>query len=367
MTTSSRSPEPGSTAERPSSDAIPQREGPSRVEKHVPRAPRWLLFALPLAIVVMGLLTYLRSLVSMPGESFAGPLPAPTPEENDLAVQLRADVEMLAGEIGERNHAHPRELLRALEYIERRLGASGDRPQRESYDAAGQSFANAFVDRRGQRSPEQVVVVGAHYDSVLGSPGANDNGTGVAALLVLAALTRDLVPQRTLRFVAFANEEPPHYRTDAMGSLVHARRCKQRGEDVVGMLALETMGYYRDTDGTQHYPPPLGLLYPKTGNFIGFVANTDSRPLLHSVVAAFRDHTHFPSQGVALPPATLVAGLSDHWSFWQQGYPGLMVTDTAMFRYPHYHTAQDTPDQVDYERLARVVRGLLPVVKKLVE
>jgi Zn-dependent M28 family amino/carboxypeptidase len=202
---------------------------------------------------------------------------------------------------------------------------------------------------------------------VLGAPGANDNGTGVAAMLALARRFSGQKPRRTLRFVAFANEEPPHFQTAEMGSVVYAQRSRERSENVVAMLSLETLGYYDDAQGSQVYPPPIGLFYPSTGNFVGFVSNVSSRKLLRDVVGDFRSHTRFPSEGAALPAVIPGVGWSDHWAFWQAGYPALMVTDTAPFRYPHYHTGADTPDKIDYERLARVVAGLERSIRRLAE
>ena len=258
-----------------------------------------------------------------------------------------------------------RELGAAIAFVEERLQQAGYKPTRETFEVSGKAFANIVAERRGTRAHEPMVIVGAHYDSVLGSPGANDNGSGVAAVLALAEHFKGCELRHTLRFVAFTNEEPPHYRSAAMGSFVHARGCHQAGVSVRAMLSLETMGFFSDAPGSQSYPPPLGWLYPSRGNFIGFVASFGNRALLARVIGSFRRHTQFPSEGAALPAATPGVSWSDHWSFWQFDYPALMVTDTAPFRYPHYHTAGDTADKVDYEKLGRVVAGLARVVEEL--
>jgi hypothetical protein len=150
-----------------------------------------------------------------------------------------------------------------------------------------------------------------------------------------------------------------------MGSRLYARRCRERGENVAAMLSLETIGYYDDSPGSQQYPPPVGLFYPSEGNFIGVVGNVRSRGLVRRIVGAFRRHERFPCEGGALPAAVPGVGFSDHWSFWKEGYPAVMVTDTAMFRYPHYHSPHDTIDKIDFQRLARVVRGLDKVIDVL--
>ena len=207
--------------------------------------------------------------------------------------------------------------------------------------------------------------MGAHYDSVQGAPGGNDNSSGVAAALELARALRDAKPARTLRFVFFVNEEPPFFDGMDMGSRRYALRSKQRKECIVAMFSLKTMGWYSDSPDSQRYPFPLSLFYPSTGDFIAFVANLGSRALLHESLGAFRRHAKFPSEGVAAPEIIPGVGWSDHASFWEQGYPGVMVTDTAPFRYPYYHTGQDTPYKVNYERLARVVTGLEKMLREL--
>jgi hypothetical protein len=151
-----------------------------------------------------------------------------------------------------------------------------------------------------------------------------------------------------------------------MGSWVYARRCRERGENIVGMLSLETIGYYSDASGSQAYPiAPIGWLYPDTANFIAFVGNYRSRHLVRSSIRSFRDNAEFPSEGAALPGWIEGVGWSDHWAFWQEGYSALMVTDTALYRYPHYHRVSDTPDKLDYERMARVVEGVQAVIAHL--
>jgi Zn-dependent M28 family amino/carboxypeptidase len=223
--------------------------------------------------------------------------------------------------------------------------------------------------------------VGGHYDSVPDCPAANDNGTGVAAVLEIARLAASAGrpdpkpvgdgvgspftrrPERTLRLVAFVNEEPPFFHTELMGSLVYARRCRARGENVVGMISLETIGCYSDRPGSQAYPlpPPLDKLFPGIGNFIAFVSDLGALGYVRHWVGSFRRLAKFPSEGAAAPELITGVGWSDHWSFRQVGYPALMITDTAPFRYPHYHTRDDTVDKIDFERTARVVAGVARV------
>ncbi len=303
--------------------------------------------------------------VDMPGESHRGPLPPLNDEQIRVRDGLQKDLERLAGQIGERNTLHPVAYAEAARFVERRLAGAGYAVDRQSYEVKGRPIVNLVAEIKGGGRADEIVVIGAHYDSAPGTPGANDNGTGTVALLALADLLRPFAPDRTLRLVAFANEEPPHFQTEAMGSLVYAQECKLRGDRIVAMLALETMGYFDDTPGSQKYPAPFRWFYPDTGNFIAVIGNTDSMTLVKEVVGSFRRHAAFPSEGGAVPDRIEGAGWSDHWAFWQCGYPGVMVTDTAPFRYPHYHLATDTPDKIDYDRLARVVLGLRDVIEEL--
>ena len=281
-----------------------------------------------------------------------------------LRAELVADVQKLAGDIGERNMNRYPKLLEAADFIEASLMSAGLKPQRVSYELRGRACHNIEVEIQGG-SPD-VFVIGAHYDSVFGCPGANDNGSGVAALLALARRFAGKPAGKTLRFVAFVNEEPPYFQSEEMGSYVYAKHCQARGDRITAMISLETIGYFSDAPGSQKYPSPgLGLFYPTTGNFIGFAGNTSSRSLLRATVAAFRKAGRLPCQGAALPAAIPGIGWSDQWSFWQCGYPAIMVTDTAPFRYPHYHEPTDTPDKLDYDRFTLVVSGMEKTIAEL--
>jgi Zn-dependent M28 family amino/carboxypeptidase len=301
----------------------------------------------------------------MPGRSHRGPLSPLTAEEAALRDRLRRHVAVLAGEIGERSLWRPAALRSASQYLEAAFRQTDDRVACEAFSVGGQEVRNLLVERPGSARPDEIVVVGGHYDSVLGSPGADDNASGVAAVAEIARLLDGRAHCRTLRFAAFVNEEPPFFQTDGMGSLRHARRARGRGENVVAMLSLETIGYYTEQPGSQAYPFPLGLFYPSRGDFVGFVGDTGSRALVREAIASFRATTAFPSEGAAAPALLPGVGWSDHWAFRQAGYPAIMVTDTALYRYPAYHSAEDTPEKVDYDRLARVVAGLARVVSTL--
>lgn len=307
-------------------------------------------------------------MTAMPGESFRGPLPQLSVEEDLLAQRLREHVEKIARK--ERNTSLPGQLEDVARYIESTLAGLGYTVKQQMFSVDGNRVRNLEVSVRHPGAPQgkpRVVVVGAHYDSAPGTPGANDNATGSAAVIELARALQEMRPARDheVRLVLFVNEEPPYFKSIHMGSFVHARDLYARGENVKAMLSLETIGYYSDQKGSQRYPPPLDALYPDTGNFIAFVGDLGARELVRNTVASFRRHARFPSEGLAAPATIPGVDWSDHWSYRKHGYPALVVTDTAPYRYPHYHTAQDTPDKVDYERLARVVKGIEMVVRDL--
>jgi len=321
-----------------------------------------MVFWLTLAVAIAWLLWYM---VKVPGASYSGALKPLTGEEQVIAGNLRRHVAAIASR--EHNFLKVAELEAAARYIETALAGSGLTVATQHFLSGPAEVRNIEVEVKGGARASEIVIVGAHYDSVLGAPGANDNGSGVAAVIELARLFAAEKPARTLRLVAFVNEEPPFYHSDAMGSRHYARRSKERGENILAMLSLETIGYYSDLPGSQRYPFPLGLFYPSTGNFIAFVSNLTSRALLHETLASFRRHAGIPSEGVAAPAFIPGVDWSDHWSFWREGWPALMVTDTAPYRYFHYHTGEDTPDKVDCERLARVVTGLHGMLRELVQ
>lgn len=319
---------------------------------------------------------------SMPGHSYSGPLRDLSDNDRQLGERLKAHVETLADRIGERNIKHFDALTSSMEYIKKAFFAKGfEIPSgyptpsipdgfgftEQSYPLEGKMVKNIEIEFKGW-NPSEIIIVGAHYDSVPGSPGANDNASGVAALLELAGRWKDRrLPNRTIRFVAFVNEEPPYFQTEQMGSRVYAKRCRERGENITAMVSLETIGYYSDAENSQMYPFPFSLFYPTKGDFIGFVGNTSSRSLVRQSIGVFRNQEEFPSQGVAAPGFLTGVGWSDQWSFWKEGYPGIMITDTAIFRYPNYHRKSDTSDKLNYDRLARVVSGIDKILIELVK
>jgi len=314
----------------------------------------------------------LTTAVRMPGERHTGTLPPLSEEHISLAASLRADVTHLSVGIGERNVFKPAGYRAAESWLARRLTELGLVVQRQAFEAHGVPCVNLSAELPGRTRPDEVIVYGAHYDSLKDCPAANDNGSGVAAVLALARHLSDLPadkrPARSVRFVFFANEEPPFFYTGKMGSRVYADACRARNENIVAMLTPETIGCYSDAPGSQLYPLPfLSGPIGGVGDYVAFIGVGRSAPLVRECVGLFRKLARFPSVGAALPSIVPGVGASDHWSFWRVGYPALMITDTAPFRYRYYHTREDLPDKMDFERMSRVVDGLHRVVRSLAD
>ena len=321
-----------------------------------------IIVLLPVAVIAFGAWYAL----AVPGTAHEGPLPPASAEERDIAPRLRTHVTAIAS--APHNVKYYAALERAAVYIERSLQEHGYPINRQAFNVDGRSVRNIEATRepQGGGATAETLVIGAHYDSADDAPGANDNGTGVAATLELARLLKDWKPEKVrIRYVLFVNEEPPYFRTPDMGSWRYAKQLSERGERVRGMISLETMGYFSDKPGSQEFPPPFGLVYPSVGNFIAVVGMPASRSFLHEVMGSLRKHTAFPTIGGVAPDTVPGIGWSDHWAFREFGYPAIMLTDTAPFRYPHYHKPSDTPDKVDYMRLARITKGVERVVRDI--
>jgi hypothetical protein len=285
--------------------------------------------------------------------------PAITPE------RLERHVRVLSEEIGERNLFRPGTLDAAAAYIAGEWSAQGYELRRQTYEARGVPCVNLEVARQGSRRADDILLIGAHYDSVRGSPGADDNASGVAALLELSRAFAAESPARTVRFVAFVNEEPPFFLTGKQGSMVYARAARSRGDDVRLMVSLEMLGFYSDAPGSQRYPPLFRWFYPDCGNFLGLVSNFRSRGVMLRLAKAYRAHSRFPLEHVATFRWIPGIAWSDHRSFWRQGYPAVMATDTAFYRYRHYHRPSDTSDKLTYGRFAKATEGLLHAFRAL--
>jgi Zn-dependent M28 family amino/carboxypeptidase len=326
---------------------------------------QWKWLIIRWSIIFLLFLSAMYYMTRMPGSSYSGLLKPLSQEERQIRDNLEQHVKMLSNTIGERNIYSYEHLKESRNYISTAFKKSGLKISYQTYVVGGKTVENIEGELSGTANPDEIVVIGAHYDSVPLCPGANDNASGVAALLETARILAGSKFAKTLRFVAFTNEEPPYFQTKNMGSRLYAARSCQRGEKITAMLSLETIGFYSDDKGSQTYPPPFSFYYPDTGNFIGFVSNLGSRNLMFDMINTFRKNAGLPSEGIAAPRWIPGIGWSDHWAFWKEGYKAVMLTDTAPFRYAFYHTPQDTWEKLDYERMARVVNGIVNVISDL--
>ena len=281
-----------------------------------------------------------------------------------LETNLKSHVIFLSEKIGERNYLDTEKLDKAADYIEEKFHSYKCDVKRQSFKAENKTYYNIEAEVKGTSDKDKIIVIGAHYDTVIGTPGADDNASGVAGILELCRLTSEKPLPLTVRFVAFALEEPPFFRTRNMGSYVYAESLKKDSANVKGMIALEMLGYFCDKKGCQYYPLPFfRWFYPDRGNFLAFVGNIRSRQFTLKMKKAFQKSSSLPVE--SLNTISLVPGvdLSDHLSFWRFGYPAFMITDTAFYRNPHYHGYGDRADTLDYKRMAEFVRGFFKAVE----
>ena len=281
-----------------------------------------------------------------------------------MPSRLETHVRMLAETLVPRDSNHPETLERVAAYVEARFRETGAKVTTQPFTVEGRSYRNVIA----HFGPEDgsLIVVGAHYDTCGERPGADDNGSGIAGLIELAGLLGKKSQGRSIDLVAYTLEEPPFFRTEHMGSAHHARSLKDAGRTVKAMIALEMIGYFSDTPHSQDYP--LGLLklfYPSQGDFIAVVGNLGSFGLTRMVKGAMRSATPLPVRSINAPRASPGLDFSDHLNYWKEGFPAVMVTDTAFYRNLAYHEAGDTPERLDYHRMAMVVKGVREVVAAL--
>jgi len=289
-----------------------------------------------------------------PARSF---VPSSSGPEEETAHNLERTVAYLAGVIGDRNYLAYENLQNAAAYLTESFRALGYQTDDLSYTIQGREFKNVVAQFPGAPVSNSVIVIGAHYDTCF-NPGADDNASGVAALLELARLLKDASLKKQIKFIAFVNEEPPFFTTEEMGSRIYARIAKKMGEQIDAAVILEMLGFYSERRFSQKYLPLLGPFYPNRANFIAVVGDFPSRRLVAKAVVGFRKGSVFPIESLVAPAWVPGIYFSDHWSFWQEGYSAVMVTDTAYLRSPHYHASTDLPETLDYRRMAAVVHGL---------
>ena len=301
----------------------------------------------------------------MPGDNYTGNSPTLSKDELNLREKLKNHVRFLSEKIGERNLNKLDSLSASSQYIKSRWQNHKLDVEKQWYKVNGIKVHNLFTFQPGLES--KAIIIGAHYDSALNTPGANDNASGVACLIELALELRKYKLKSSIYWVAFVNEEPPWFKTKQMGSYRFAQKLSTEHQEVIAMYSLETLGYYSQQPNSQKYPRPLSWFYPDKANFITFVANRNSKKLLFYTMKQFRKKAMVPSEGIAASSFFTGIDWSDHWSFWEFEYPALMITDTALFRYQHYHQPSDTWQRLNYDRLAQVVSALAFTIKSLAQ
>lgn len=278
--------------------------------------------------------------------------------QNDCTNILKYHVQSLAGEIGERHVGRHAALQQAANYIDRQWQAMGYEVERQGYMARGKACENLQVSRRGAKTPDDIVLICAHYDSAKDCPGANDNASGIAALLEMSRHFARAVPDCTLRFVALTNEKAPFYGTEKSGSWVYAHQANQRHEKIRSVIVLESLGYYNNTPGSQLYPALMGMFYPNQANFVAMTSNLASMRAMHRFSRHFKKYCSLLCEPMVAPNFLPWVKWSDTSPFWLNGYHAFMVSDTSLYRYPFYNSPRDTPEKLDYQCLSLVTIGL---------
>lgn len=298
------------------------------------------------------------------GGSGGGLQPPLTSEEVEIRDNLSSLVNDFAVTIGERNiYRRPNQLAAAAAKTSETFSSLGYTVNVDPFVVSHVTVTNLEVVIPGTTRANEIIVIGAHYDTASGSPGADDNTSGLAGLLEIARLLSGAQMERTVRLVAFVNEEELGMGPSVVGSARYAAQCRARNDNIVGMFSLEMIGYYTNERRSQSYP--RGITGPSVGNFIAFFSDTGSNPLVSATVADFTRNTNFPCIGIAAQDSVSGIGDSDHSSFWTYGYPALMVTDTAYYRYAYFHSSSDTPGKLTLDPMARVVGALAKVIRDM--
>jgi len=298
------------------------------------------------------------------GIPFAITTQSASPESNE--ANLISTVSFLSEEIGERSYRDLPKLNKTAAYIESSLRSSGCLVSKQAFTYEGRTYYNVIGEVKGSHpDKKEILIIGAHYDTAVGTPGADDNASGVAGLLELARLTAEGPAERTIRFVAFSLEEPPVFGTRDMGSYVYAEQAAREGVKVYGMMSLEMIGYFCEKKGCQSYPPGVGWLFPDKGNFISFVGNLSSRSFTQKVKKSFATAAAFPVETLNTFSSITGVDFSDHRNFWKFGFDAFMITDTAFNRNRNYHEPEDTWEKLDFKRMHQVITGLYRAIRSL--
>ncbi len=326
---------------------------------------RFSVVALPVGLLVLGmasmLYTHLKPDIAEFDAEYNKRMAAASLNRKPVnRFDLERFVRILSEDIGERHIGRPEALERTAIWIESTLkgGNLGYQVQRKVFPAGGKEVRNLVAEIPGAEQRKEIVVIGAHYDTVAGSPGANSAGSGVAALLALAQAFAGETHKRTIRLVFFANGEPPFLQTSGMGSYVYAKSCASMEDNILAMMSLDSLGYFSTQPGSQTYPEGADRSFPEIGNFVAFLGDNSSQIRVESAKNAFFRASGFPAISGMLSGVN-----SDQWSFAQVGYPAVLVSDLASLRYPDYHLATDRFEKIDFVSFERVCLGLKAVIE----
>lgn len=306
--------------------------------------------------------------------SISRPLISPpvrvTPRHDEAranAENLRADTHKLSTTFFPRDYRHPENLDQAAEWIAEEFKKSGQKVWMQEFQVGGKRYSNVIAESKAPGNlPRDSVVIGAHYDACGEYPAADDNASGVAGLLELSRLLSRIPLTSDITLVAYTLEEPPFFRTENMGSAVHAHSLVERGDRIRLMISLEMIGFFSDEVRSQTYPHPLlELFYPSIGNFIAVVGPMTRSQATRDIKAAILQATNLPAFSMNAPAWVPGIDFSDHLNYWNAGFDAVMVTDTSFFRNHAYHTPHDTYERLDYGRMSEVVTGVFSYLKNL--
>lgn len=321
-----------------------------------------------LRLFVTAIVTFILTMSTMVGWKFWAyrkwtPPPQADNTNKHIVMELQRHVKKLSSDIGDRSVFNYKALKAAEDYIIGEFKSYGYKTELQTYMALGKQVSNIIAIKPGISKPSEIIILGAHYDTE-GNPGADDNASGVAGLLVTAKLLSQEKFPRTIKFIAFVNEEPPYFFTPDMGSRVYAKKAYENKDDIKGAIILEMIGYYIYKPWKQRYPPLLGPFFPSRGNYIALISNWNSRRFASRIEKSFRSATGLPLEKAVLPFFVPGVNFSDHSSFWKYGYPAVMFTDTAFYRNHNYHRHTDTWETLDYPAMACFMQGLIPAVSE---
>lgn len=277
--------------------------------------------------------------------------------------RLKSHVVTIATDFYPRNHLRTDNLDATAKYIESHFRAAGADPWTQELDLRDNCFRNVIASFGA--GPGKRLIIGAHYDSCSDTPGADDNASAVAGLIELAYLFGKVAPKRRVELAAYTLEEPPHFATEMMGSYVHAERVSRDAKDIEGVIVLEMIGYFCDEPDSQQFPISAArLIYPSKGNFVGVIGNSSQRRFTRQIKNGMKGTTDLPVFSINAPSSVPGIDFSDHRNYWKFGINAVMITDMAFYRNPNYHQITDTPETLDYKRMADVVKSVYAAVEQ---